>query len=198
MSKMSKFIKLTNRSGHAIYVAAESVETICQNKTKTETTVSFTGPEGDVIVKESPEEILALMGQPIIVNTEVKTPEGLEPRWDERNQGVFIPALGKLLPLHEPTSEEKEWQDAMDIAASLGQQLPTQREWHLLYYYKDAIDAILEEHGGDKLDSNYFWSSTEGNQRGAWYVSFNNGTMNNLSKYFTYTVRPLAAFKNNL
>lgn len=46
-----------------------------------------------------------------------------------------------------------------------------------------------------KLGSNsYYWSVTEGNSNGAWYVNFGNGNVGNFYKYNASVVRPVAAF----
>ena len=42
--------------------------------------------------------------------------------------------------------------------------------------------------------NSYYWSVAEGGSNGAWYVYFSNGTVYGNSKYYSYVVRPVAAF----
>ena len=42
--------------------------------------------------------------------------------------------------------------------------------------------------------STWYWSSTEYNSNGAWYVSFSSGYTGTYNKYYSSRVRPVAAF----
>ena len=64
-----------------------------------------------------------------------------------------------------------DWDEAMKACADLGDgwRLPTKEELNILYENKDKI-------GG--FDSNYYWSSTEGDNNGAWWQYFGDGQQN--------------------
>ena len=117
------------------------------------------------------------------------------PFWSEEQKGVVVPTIGKVIPLFEPTEDELTWKEAMDLAKSLDQQLPTVEEWHEIRRHRNVINELLASKGGDTIAATYFWTSTEYGQTVAWYVNFGSGNTNNVSKYNTCYCRPLAAFK---
>lgn len=100
-----------------------------------------------------------------------------------------------VVALHDLGSEMK-WDDAMKAAEKEGMRLFTKDEGMLMFCFKDEINAALVELGGDPLsEDDYYWSSSEYSQNGAWYVNFNNGYVNGLNKYYTYYIaRGVAAF----
>ncbi len=108
------------------------------------------------------------------------------------NGGVFIPALGIILDIN-PLSESAEWDDAIQMAKDAGKRLPTIDELRYIYCYKDAINAIIEEHGGTPLAS-YHWSCTESSASYAWVVLFSSGSTGARGKYISFVVRAVAAF----
>lgn len=75
-----------------------------------------------------------------------------------------------------------------------GEYIPSLRQLNLMAHYKDSINDALKYIGAEPLSSAWFWSSTEGSQHGAWYVSFSNGYTNGNNKYNSYRVRAVAAF----
>ena len=110
--------------------------------------------------------------------------------------GVAVPVINKVFYFADvPEDDERmEWKEAMDYAAKRGRSLPTQKELMICFYFKDAINAIAEEAGHPDFLYGWIWSSTEYNQNNAWNVYFNNGNVNNNSKYGTnIVVRPVAA-----
>lgn len=117
------------------------------------------------------------------------------PFWSEEQKGVVIPTISKVIPLFEPTEDELTWKEAMDLAKSLDQQLPTIEEWHEIRRHRNVINELLASKGGDTIAATNFWASTEYNQTYAWYVTFGSGTAGNSYKYNTFYCRPLAAFK---
>ena len=76
-----------------------------------------------------------------------------------------------------------------------GEYIPSLGQLNLMAHYKDSINDALEYIGAEPLVSSaWYWSSTEGSQHGAWYVSFSNGYTNGNNKYNSYRVRAVAAF----
>lgn len=120
----------------------------------------------------------------------------IAPAWDAERGGVYIPLLNIILqPKNLP--DEKggryhEWEKAMSLAEKAGGRLFTKEEAHLLYWQKDAINAILKEHGGELLDG-LFWSSSEYSETNAWGVYFSSGLVNSAGKYFSYVARAVVA-----
>ena len=88
-----------------------------------------------------------------------------------------------------------EWDEAMDRLKEVGKQTFSKKQAYLIAAYKDEINKLLEEIGGDPLASNY-WSSTEGSTTNAWAVYFSNGYVYLNLKYYSNVVRPCAAFNN--
>jgi len=89
--------------------------------------------------------------------------------------------------------EEFEWKKAMARLEEVGKRTFDKHEMYLIAAYKDEINAKLKEIGGDELEG-YYWSSTEYNSYGAWYVYFSDGSIYNGLKCNSFTVRPCAAF----
>lgn len=124
--------------------------------------------------------------------TEVKLDlSNLNPTWDEERKAVFIPIINKYLDAKH-SEKEMTWDEAMAYAKKAGKELPSQHEMFAILFFKDEINAILEEHGGDLL-TEWAWASSEYSAYGAWVVTFNNGYVLNSSKYLNNSVRAVAA-----
>lgn len=120
----------------------------------------------------------------------------IAPIWDEEHGGVYIPLLNIILQpknlLDEKGGRYHEWEKAMSLAEKAGGRLFTRDEAYVLLWQKEAINAILEAHGGDPLAS-FFWSSSEYNEAYAWYVHFSSGIVSNGSKYGSTVARAVVA-----
>ena len=75
--------------------------------------------------------------------------------------------------------------------------------WHLVgradsSYHQSGVDDIFLNAVNalifTRFSASYYWSSTEGNSANAWYVNFSDGYINLTTKYYSFTVRPCAAF----
>lgn len=98
----------------------------------------------------------------------------LKPYWDESRQAVFVPVVNKFLDAKN-LSDRATWDDAMKMAKAAGKELPTKKDCYAIMLFKEEIDAILEEHGGDPLAGTYHWTSQEYLRTYAWYIYFSNG-----------------------
>ena len=124
--------------------------------------------------------------------TEVKSDlSNLNPTWDEERKAVFIPIINKYLDAKH-SAKEMTWDEAMTYAKKAGKELPSQHEMFAILFFKDEINAILEEHGGDLL-TEWAWASTEYSAYNAWIVYFNNGYVYADFKYSYLYVRAVAA-----
>lgn len=114
---------------------------------------------------------------------------------DGKIVGVAVPIINKVFYFDDipEGDEEMNWDDAMAFAKERGRTLPSKRELHLCYFFKDEINAIAEAAGHPDFLSGWIWSSTEYNTNIAWHVHFNSGyvTFNNKC-YTSYVVRPVA------
>ena len=79
------------------------------------------------------------------------------------------------------------WDEAKKACAGLGNgwRLPTKDELNLMYLNKDKIGGFA---------GNYYWSSTEYDNDGAWYQYFGNGLQANANKFNYGDVRAVRAF----
>ena len=120
----------------------------------------------------------------------------IAPAWDAERGGVYIPLLNIILQPKNLATESGEhyieWEEANRLAAVAGGRLFTKEEALLLYWQKDAINAILKEHGGELLDG-YFWSSSEYNEPYAWFVYFSSGDVGNIFKFNSLVARAVVA-----
>ena len=71
--------------------------------------------------------------------------------------------------------------------------LPALNELKAIYNNKDKINNSLTKVGARYL-LGYYWSSTEGSEFCAWYVSVYNGSTLDYNKYYNYYVRAVSAF----
>lgn len=101
----------------------------------------------------------------------------ITPVWVEE-RGVFVPLLKTIIQPKDLLGEEggryHEWKGANALAKTAGARLFTRDEAYVLLWQKDAINALLEAHGGDAL-SGIFWTSSEYNETGSWAVDFSTG-----------------------
>lgn len=141
-----------------------------------------------------------LNGAPIPVTTETGglavLAQLIAPIWDKEYGGVYIPLLNIILQpknlLDEEGGRYHAWEKAMSLAEKAGGRLFTRDEANVLLWQKEAINAILETHGGDPLSSG-FWSSSERNEDYAWYVYFSSGLVFHYVKYFAGEARAVIA-----
>lgn len=109
--------------------------------------------------------------------------------------GVAVPIINKVF-YFDDTPENNEymnWSDAMDFAKGRGRTLPSKKELHLCYFFKDEINAIAESAGHPDFLSGCILSSTEYSTHYAWYVGFPSGYVYSGNKYYTSNVvRPVA------
>ena len=114
---------------------------------------------------------------------------------DGKVVGVAVPIINKVFYFDDVPEDDKEmsWDDAMAFAKERGRELPTTRELHLCFFFKDEINAIAEAAGHPDFLSGWIWSSTECSTSTAWSVYFPSGSVYNSSKYLSYVVRPVAA-----
>ena len=116
------------------------------------------------------------------------------PYWDDERGGVVVPLLGIVLDARN-IADDESWDTARALCAAAGQRMFTKKEAYVLMWQKDQINALLEAHHGDLLDG-WFWTDTEYEKysaTGAWCVYFGTGVFDFSSKYFTFTVRAVAA-----
>lgn len=90
---------------------------------------------------------------------------------------------------------EFDWDEAMDRLKEIGKQTFSKKQGYLIAAYKEEINKLLEEIGGDTLAS-YYWSSTESSSSIAWFVNFGSGNVGKLSKSNCNVVRPCKEFKS--
>lgn len=85
-----------------------------------------------------------------------------------------------------------------DIRAALNPQIelkddqyiPSAAQLHLLLANIVKINKALKKAGGEPLEEDYYWSSTESSDFRAWCVSFQDSTTLNNGKLFCYKIRP--------
>lgn len=96
----------------------------------------------------------------------------------------------------EDGKKEFEWQEAVDETEKRGWTMPNKKQWDLVDAYRDQIDKLIEEAGGDSLDG-WFWSVARSYTNYAWFYYGYYGTLDDSGLYNTCSVRPLAYFKKS-
>lgn len=165
---------------------------------------------------ESLAKVLDLKDEPQIQNVPAEASTRMNitdfhPSWDEKRGGVLVPLINLVIdPMNfvevDEVGEQQvefNWDDAMKLVKESGKRLMSKSESRIVAYFLDEINALLEAHGGQKL-SGWYWtcdeyipedkkSSSEYSASNAWYVNFDNGNVNNFSKYYDSYVRAVAA-----
>ena len=99
-----------------------------------------------------------------------------------------------LLALHDIEingETEFNWQEACDAAKSLGYTLPSKKQWELVEVYRDEIEKVIVENGGDPLSVAY-WTVARYNSDNAWFYHAYYGRLYDISLYNGLAARPLA------
>lgn len=89
-------------------------------------------------------------------------------------------------------SEEIETEIPLDLL-EVGEYIPSMGEWGIIMMFASTVNKALEYVGGQPIKG-WYWSSTEYSQSDAWYVYFSSGSTNNGIKYYSLSVRAVAAF----
>lgn len=85
-------------------------------------------------------------------------------------QGVFVPVINKIIAM-------KDLYDGRDVPWSKAKgKTATRDEWYIILYWRDEINKLLEEHGGEPLKG-WYWTDTEYqcNATSAWIVNLYTG-----------------------
>ena len=92
-----------------------------------------------------------------------------------------------VLALHDEP-EQMNWHDAVKIG------IPTKNEWMAIAENLDAVNEALVRAGGEPLKKSWYWSSSEYDNRWAWYSNLGTSSgLYNYDKYGTTYVRPVLA-----
>ncbi|MBQ5637990.1 MAG: DUF1566 domain-containing protein, partial [Alistipes sp.] len=75
-----------------------------------------------------------------------------------------------------------------------GWYLPAVEELDTIYKVKDKVNRTLSKMGRDKIQNDFYWSSTEEDEFCAWRVYMSIGSTNLNSKYLNLYVRAVSAF----
>lgn len=97
------------------------------------------------------------------------------------------------IPLAAP--DVTPYLNAYDETEKRGWTMPNKKRWDLIDAYREQIDKLIEEAGGDSLND-LFWSVARYGSSYAWLYLGGTGTLLTNILYRTYSVRPLAYFKS--
>lgn len=108
--------------------------------------------------------------------------KGEHPRYVE-GKGIYVPIIGKYLAMKDIfDGEEVNWDNAVRVA------VPSRDEWYIILFFKDEINRLLRENGGEELDK-WYWTSTENSEKVARVVNASNGNVGIDYKGNQYSVR---------
>lgn len=99
-----------------------------------------------------------------------------------------------IAPKDYNNGKRMTWYDAMDALKAYNISTWDYRQICLTMAYRDEIDKVLEDNGGDSLD-NWYWTCAENSERSAFsYYGFN-GSLEYISKHDVCIVRPIKNLK---
>ena len=85
-----------------------------------------------------------------------------------------------------------DMRDSLNIDINLGENeyIPSVAQLHLILLNINKVNKALVEVGGNPMKEDWYWSSTELSSYSAWFVYFNSGGTDSISKGFNIVVRP--------
>ena len=95
-----------------------------------------------------------------------------------------------IAPKDYQNGEEMDWQSAMDALKADNLDTWNYRQICLTMAYRDEIDEMLEENGGDSLD-NWYWLRDEYSAYYSFFCGGCNGTLDINRKRNACSVRPV-------
>ena len=99
-----------------------------------------------------------------------------------------------IAPKDYQNGNEMPWQEAMIALKTDGLDTWNYRQICLTMAYRDEIDEMLEENGGDSLD-NWYWTCAEYSAIYSFTYYGSNGILGNNHKTNTCSVRPIKDLK---
>ena len=115
----------------------------------------------------------------------VQPRQNLHPRYIE-GKGIYVPIIDVVLNMRDEP-KEMTWDEAKDIALS-------REQMFVVLYYKEEINALLEKHGGQKLEGLHWTSTQSSGATYAWVVSFYYSLVSYYSRSYGYSVRAFSAY----
>lgn len=102
-----------------------------------------------------------------------------------------------LLAINDFVDEDKikfTYQEALDATKKYGWTIPSKEEWDLVDAYREEIDKIIKEAGGEELKNCWYWSRTVAQcySNRAWFYTGYIGALYISIKSYTSSVRALA------
>ena len=121
------------------------------------------------------------------MNSRVIKTVGAELRYIE-GRGIYIPAIDKVLAM-------KDSYEGKAVTFDKAGKAPSIEEWRTILLYREEINRLLIENGGEPLEQGIYWSRTPDIEtRGcAWYVYLDNGGTSDGSRYDLIYVRAVSA-----
>ena len=84
--------------------------------------------------------------------------------------------------------EKMPWDEAVKHS------IPSKEQWEEISNHREEIEEIIKLTGGDTLKGKWYWTSTEFSSYTSWLYYGFNGYLSNLIKFYSFRVRPFAAF----
>ncbi len=118
--------------------------------------------------------------------------------WVE-NKGVKIEVLSSEIPhsfvvFKRDLEEREDWFASKKACEDIFCRMPTAKELSIIYDNKKKINKLMQEHGGEPMKDEWYWSSSENYNSYAWGQYFNGGDVDiNTKNDTTNDVRPVLA-----
>lgn len=72
-----------------------------------------------------------------------------------------------------------------------GATIPTKEQWKIIYEHLNEINNLLK----NKIEKEWYWTSTEHNSSHSWYVNMNTGFSSGSSRTYATRVRPIKNYR---
>lgn len=121
-----------------------------------------------------------------VVYDEDKNPIGIRIKTLDEDFSLSLKNLGG----HD---KQYEWKEMMELLKEKGLTTFNYKQAHIIAAYKDEINKLLEEVGGEPMNDHCFWSVSEFLSNYAWFYLGYCGDVDYGLKYISFSVRPLLA-----
>ena len=116
----------------------------------------------------------------------------------DKDKGIYCGIFNDKevwISLHD-APDMMPWSEALEYCEKQGGILPDIDTLSWVFMNKKAINEALEANGGEELDGDYYWSSSENNNYYSWILNLINGNRYNSSKNTYYYVRVFQLLEN--
>ena len=113
------------------------------------------------------------------------------------SEQFFRWTFNKAMADWDGMASTNDMRDSLNPDINLGENeyIPSVAQLHLILLNINEVNKALVEAGGEPMEDEWYWSSTENSSNEAWSMYFNGGNTYNCDKNYCNVVRPSVSVK---